>query len=429
MNLFPNTLHIARRELLVRVRSRSFVITTIILAVIAAGVVFLPTVLDAIGVDDPPTFGVATLAEDVPIDPSETVRQVSAIATGGEPADVQDVADVEAARNDVRADELDLLFIVERGDDGELTYELFGEVGQASSERAVMQASAEEITQQDRLARAGLSPEERQAIAAPVAVEVVAPDPESGGPSEESFGGAFLMTWAIVVLTFMAILTYGNWVAQSVAEEKSNRVMELLITAATPRQLLAGKVLGTGAAGLTQYLVILIVAAIAFLGVEPVRQLLDMGEAGEGLDLPTIEPVAVLVFSLFFLGGFLLYSTLYAATGSMVSRIEDVQQASGPLLLLAMGGYFAAITAINVPDAEWVAIASLIPFFSPYLMPIRMLVGTPPSAGEVGLALLLLVAALLVSIWIAARIYSAGVLLYGQRVGFREVMRATRVAR
>jgi ABC-2 type transport system permease protein len=429
VNLFPNTLHIAQRELLVRVRSRSFVITTIILAVIAAGVVFLPTVLDAIGVDDPPTFGVATLAEDVPIDPSETVRHVSAIATGGEPADVQEVEDVEAARDEVRADELDLLFIVERGDGGELTYELFGEVGQASAERAVIQASAEEITQQDRLARAGLSTEERQAIAAPVAVEVVAPDPEPGGPSEESFGGAFLMTWAIIILTFMAILTYGNWVAQSVAEEKSNRVMELLITAATPRQLLAGKVLGTGAAGLTQYIAILIVAAIAFLGVEPVRQLLDMGEAGSGLDLPTIEPIAVLVFSLFFLGGFLLYSTLYAATGSMVSRIEDVQQASGPLLLLAMGGYFAAITAINVPDAEWVAIASLIPFFSPYLMPIRMLVGTPPSAGEVGLALLLLVAALLVSIWIAARIYSAGVLLYGQRVGFREVMRATRVAR
>ena len=429
MNLFPNTLHVARRELLVRVRSRAFVITTIILAVIAAGVVFLPTVLDAVGVDDPPALGVATLADDLPIDPVETVRQVSAVIGGGEAADVQAVEDVEGARDDVRSGELDLLFIVERADDGELTYELFGEAGPTSTERAIIQASAEEITQQDRLARAGLSEEERQAIAAPVAVEVVEPDPEPGGPSEESFGGAFLITWAIIILTFMAILTYGNWVAQSVAEEKSNRVMELLITAATPRQLLAGKVLGTGGAGMTQYVAILIVAAVAFLAVEPVRQLLDMGAAGSGLDLPAIEPAAVLVFTLFFIGGFLLYSTLYAATGSMVSRIEDVQQASGPLLLLAMGGYFAAITAINVPDAEWVAIASLIPFFSPYLMPIRMLLGAPPGAGEVGLALLLLVAALLVSIWIAARIYSAGVLLYGQRVGFREVLRATRVAR
>jgi ABC-2 type transport system permease protein len=342
---------------------------------------------------------------------------------------VQPVDDVEAAREDVRGGELDLLFIIERGENEELTYELFGEVGPTSPERAAAQATAEEITQQDRLARAGLSPEEREAIAAPVAVDVVEPDPEPGGPSQEAFGGAILVTWAVVILTFMAILTYGNWVAQSVAEEKSNRVMELLITAATPRQLLAGKVLGTGGAGMAQYVVVLATAAIAFLAVDPVRELIGMGAAGDGLDLPSIAPGAVLLFTLFFLGGFLLYSTLYAAAGSMVSRIEDVQQASGPLLLLAMAGYFAAITAINVPDAEWVALASLVPFFSPYLMPIRLLLGTPPGAGEVALALLLLGMALVISIWIAARIYSAGVLLYGQRVGIREVLRATRVAR
>jgi ABC-2 type transport system permease protein len=428
VSVFPNAWHVARREFLVRVRSRAFVITTAILAVVAAGVVFLPTVLDGIGVDDPPTVGVATLADDIPVDPVETVRLVSSFIGGSEP-DVQPVDDVEAAREDVRGGELDLLFIIERGENDELTYELFGEVGPTSPERAAAQATAEEITHQDRLARAGLSPEEREAIAAPVAVEVVEPDPEPGGPSQEAFGGSILVTWAVVILTFMAILTYGNWVAQSVAEEKSNRVMELLITAATPRQLLAGKVLGTGGAGMAQYVVVLATAAIAFLAVDPVRELIGMGAAGDGLDLPSIAPGAVLLFTLFFLGGFLLYSTLYAAAGSMVSRIEDVQQASGPLLLLAMAGYFAAITAINVPDAEWVALASLVPFFSPYLMPIRLLLGTPPGAGEVALALLLLGVALVISIWIAARIYSAGVLLYGQRVGIREVLRATRVAR
>ncbi len=429
MNLFPNTLHVARRELLIRVRSRAFVITTAIIAVVAAGVVFLPTVLEGIGVDDPPTYGVATVADDVPIDPADTVRHVTAIASGGEPAEVRDVEDVDAGRADVRADELDLLLIVERGDGEELTYELFGDVGPTSAERAIIQASAEEITQQDRLARAGLSPEDRAAIAAPVAIELVAPDPEPGGPSEDAFGGAFLMTWAIIILTFMAILTYGNWVAQSVAEEKSNRVMELLITAATPRQLLAGKVIGTGAAGLTQYVVVLAVAAVAFVASEPIAARLGVEGAGPGINLPDISPFAVLAFTLFFFGGFLLYSTLYAAAGSMVSRIEDVQQASGPLLILAMGGYFAAITAINVPDAEWVATLSLVPFFSPYLMPIRMLLGTTPGVAEIGLALGLLAVTIVIAVWVAARIYSAGVLLYGQRVGLRNVLRATRVAR
>ena len=428
MNLFPNAWHVARREFLIRVRSRAFVITTAIIAIVAAGVVFLPTILDGIGVDDPPTIGVATQAEGIPIDPVEAVRTVSAFI-GGEPADVEAVDDVEAARTAVRDGDMDVLLIIERGSDDELTYELFGDVGPKSPERAAAQAVAEQITQQDRLARAGLSDEEREAIAAPVAVEVVDPDPDEGGPDEDAFGGTFLVTWAVLILTFMAILTYGNWVAQSVAEEKSNRVMELLITAATPRQLLAGKILGTGGAGLAQYVVVIAAAAVAFFAVDPVRDMLGMGSAGGGLDLPSIPPISLLLFTLFFIGGFLLYATLYAAAGSMVSRIEDVQQASGPLLLLAMAGYFAAITAINVPDADWVALASLVPFFSPYLMPIRILLGAPPGAGEIVLALVLLFGTLLIAIWIAARIYSAGVLLYGQRVGFREVLRATRVAR
>ena len=429
MSLFPNAWHVARREYAVRVRTRPFVITTAILAAVAAIVVFLPTILSAAGVDDPPVVGVAAPGvEDLPADPVALVTAAFASPDGG--GEARAVDDVEAARDDVRSGELDLLLIIERGADDDLEFELFGEAGPTSQTRFRAQTAAQQISEQDRLARAGLSPEERQAVGAPVAFEVVSPEAEGeGGPEGAAFGSAFLVTWAIIVLTFMAILTYGNWVAQSVAEEKSNRVMELLITAATPRQLLAGKVLGTGAAGLTQYVVVLIVAAAAFVAVEPISAALGMSSAGPGITLPDIGPMTVLTFTLFFFGGFLLYATLYAAAGSMVSRIEDVQQASGPLLLLAMAGYFSAIGAINAPDAEWVAPTSLIPFFSPYLMPIRMLLGAPPGIGETSLALALLAVSVVIAIWLAARIYSAGVLLYGQRVGFRNVLRATRVSR
>jgi ABC-2 type transport system permease protein len=133
-------------------------------------------------------------------------------------------------------------------------------------------------------------------------------------------------------------------------------------------------------------------------------------------------------FGAFFLLGFVLYSTLYAAAGSMVSRIEDVQQAVGPLIFVALAGYFAAFAGLNDPDANWVVLLSLVPFFSPYLMPARMLL-TNPSMGEIGLALVLLALTVVAAIWIASRIYSAGVLMYGQRVGFRTILRATRVAR
>jgi ABC-2 type transport system permease protein len=204
--------------------------------------------------------------------------------------------------------------------------------------------------------------------------------------------------------------------------------MELLITAATPRQLLTGKVLGTGAAGLTQY-VVLIVAVIAGLVLNgPINERLGVGDGAEGFALPAIDPVWFVTFTAFFLLGFALYSTLYAAGGSMVSRIEDVQQAVGPLIYLALAGYFIAFAGLNDPDASWMSVASLVPFFSPYLMPARMLLGDP-AAWEVLAALVLLAGTLVLAIWVASRIYSAGVLLYGQRVGFRTILRATRVAR
>ena len=112
----------------------------------------------------------------------------------------------------------------------------------------------------------------------------------------------------------------------------------------------------------------------------------------------------------------------------MVSRIEDVQQAVGPLIFLAMAGYFASFTGLNDPDAGWVGVLSLVPFFSPYLMPARMLL-TSVDPMEVLLALALLVVTLAAALWLAARIYSAGVLLYGQRAGLRSIWRATRVSR
>lgn len=428
MSLFPNAWHVAKREFLVRVRTRPFVITTAILAVVAAGVVFLPTILDAVGVDDPPVIGVAAPGvEDLPADAVAVVSAAFGATDGSTQA--RRVDDVDEARAAVRDGQLDLLLILDRDEGGEIAFELYGDVAPTSERRFRAEQAAQHISEQDRLARIGLSPGDRAAVAAPVAFDVVSPDPDAGGPEGGEFAGAFLVTWALMILTFMAILTYGNWVAQSVAEEKSNRVMELLITAASPRQLLAGKVLGTGAAGLTQYLVVLTIAGTAFLAVKPIQAALGMDAAAPGIQLPDIAPISVLAFTLFFFGGFLLYSTLYAAAGSMVSRIEDVQQAAGPLLFLAMGGYFAAVTAINVPDAEWVGLASIVPFFSPYLMPIRMLLGTPPAAGEIALALALLAASIVIAIWLAARIYSAGVLLYGQRVGIRSVLRATRVSR
>ena len=428
-SLFPNVLHVARREYLTRVRGRAFIVTTALLAVVVIGVIFIPTILAAVGVAEPPTVAVVVEADDVDID-TVVATVENALATPGADADQQPQVvvedDAEAAADEVRAGDYDALLTVTRGEDGDLAFEFLGSASPTNQTRQQVTAAAQQLTIADRLSSEGVAPEQQAELFEPPTFEAVPIDPDDAR-DEEEFGGAFILAYAIVILTFMGILTYGNWVAQSVAEEKSGRVMELLITAATPRQLLVGKVLGTGSAGLSQYLAIAIAAAIGYIASGPVSEAL--GVAGDSpITLPALHPSMIVTFGAFFLLGFLLYATLYAAAGSMVSRVEDAQQAAGPLIFLAIGGYLAAFAGLNEPDAQWVVVLSVIPFFSPYLMPARMLL-TSPSAAEIMLALVLLVVTVAVALAIASRIYSAGVLLYGQRVGLRSVWRATRVAR
>ena len=433
-DLFPNALHVARREYLVRVRGRAFAVTTALLAVALAAVTMVPTILAAVGVADPPNIAVDVRAEDLPSDPVLELQVALIAGSGAEDAEdvegdrprVTRVDDPDAAAQAVRDGDLDALLTITRDDEGELAYEYLGSASPTNQTRMIVTAFTQASTIGDRLGRAGIDPQQTAEIFEPPAFTATPIDPDDPSDADD-FGGAFILAYAVVILTFMAILTYGNWVAQSVAEEKSGRVMELLITAATPRQLLIGKVLGTGAAGLTQYLAIVVAAIIGFLANGPVADAL--GVTGQApFSLPELDPAMLLGFAAFFVLGFLLYSTLYAAAGSMVSRIEDVQQAVGPLIFLAMAGYFASFTGLNDPDASWVGILSLVPFFSPYLMPARMLL-TSVDFTEVVIALALLAVTLAAALWLASRIYSAGVLLYGQRVGLRSVWRATRVSR
>ncbi len=443
--IFPNAFHVARREYLFRVRGRAFIITTALLTIAVVALTMIPTLLGAIGVADPPKVAVHVEADDLATDPVIAIQAL--LIAGADPASfdpdqpaptaapegeeedraqVTRADDPEAAADAVREDELDGLLTITRADDGELTFEYLSDASPTNQTRLLVTQAASALAISDRLERAGISAGESAELFAPPDFTVTAANPDDVR-DEEDFGGAYILAYAVVILTFMAILTYGNWVAQSVAEEKSGRVMELLITAATPRQLLTGKVLGTGGAGLTQYVIMVAAVVVGLLANGPVSEMLGVGGALP-FSFPTIAPTTILAFAGFFVLGFILYSTLYAAAGSMVSRIEDVQQAVGPLIFLAMAGYFISFGALNAPDADWVALASLVPFFSPYLMPARMLLTTVPAT-EVLIALALLVVTVMVAIWIASRIYSAGVLMYGQRPGLRTIWRASRVSR
>ncbi|HEX5395963.1 MAG TPA: ABC transporter permease [Candidatus Limnocylindria bacterium] len=433
MNLFPNALHVARREYLMRVRSRAFVIVTAGMVIVGLLLAMAPVIFQAIAGDKPKTVAVSVPA-DLP-SAEAFVTQLEQALNGSQASDQADAPrfhlsltdDSDASRRQVKDGDLSGLLEVSRTGSGDLQYDYISNDSIADASVAAIRQAASGLAISDRLDRAGVAASDKGAIFAPVAFDLTSPDPNAVARSGGEFGGRYAIAFFFVLLNFIAIMNYGNWVAGSVAEEKSSRVMELLITAATPRQLLLGKLLGTCAAALTQYGALIVALIVGFLVQGRVAQAL-LGTSGVDLALPGLTVPFVIVSLLFFIGGFVLYSTLYAAAGSMVSRQEDVQQAGAPLMMVAMAGYFASFVALNTPDSAWVQVVSYVPFASPYMVAIRAAFGSiaPWEVPIIAVALLVTIAG---AVWLAARIYSAGVLLYGQRLGIREVLRAARVSR
>lgn len=424
MNLFPNAWHVARREYTQRVRTRTFLLITVAMALVGIGLALLPIAVRFIAGDEPVDAGLYAAPNTVAVRELQAVLDASG-ASDATAYEVIEVTDAEVGRAQVRDGGLDGLLTVTRADDGELIFEAYTSASALSVELQTVRAAATQLTIADRLDRAGVDPEQAGQIFAPTAFTIDPVDPNA--VSDPFSGPSGPVAYVLVILTFMAIVTYGTWVATSVAEEKSSRVMELLITAASPRQLMAGKILGTGAAGLTQYLAILVAVLVGLLIQGFVAKSL-LGDGGanitEGVDFTVLIP-----FTLLFVPGFLLYCTLYAGFGSMASRQEDVTQVTSPMLFVAMGGYFASFVALATPAADWAKLLSLIPFFSPYLLPARYAMTGNVAAWEWVVAGVLMIGFLLGALWLAARIYSAGVLLYGQRSNFRSIWRAVRVDR
>ena len=416
---------VARREYRVRVRSRAFVLSTLLLAAVAAGTGLVPILVRAL--DREAVVRLAVHADDAALQ-ALAVRSLDTVLNGRTQLDptarqawaIEPAADVPAARARVVGGDLAGLLLVGRDAAGTPSFEYVTNAPPGGRQVVLMRLATLAVAVNDRVGTVGGLVGDFRVTAADTAAPV--PQPETDAASR-----AILAT-ILVILVFITSVTYGMWVATSVAEEKGSRVMELMLNAATSGELLGGKVLGVGAAGLTQYAAIVVPAiGVLILQAPLARLLLGDGGADDG-PLVGLTGGILLAFGVFFLLGFALSALLYAAAGSLVSRQEDVQQVALPMLLLSFGGYIAAAIATNAPDAAWVAPLSLVPFFSPYLMLVRLMVGHV-SAGEVALAVALLVAAIAAALWLAIRVYRAGVLLYGQRPTLRAVVEAARARR
>jgi ABC-2 type transport system permease protein len=245
----------------------------------------------------------------------------------------------------------------------------------------------------------------------------------SGVVAASEYAGRRIVGVVFVVLIFITLVIYGMWVAAGVVAEKSSRVMELLISAATPEQLVLGKVLGIGLAGLVQYLAILVPALATLLLQDQIADALLGPTGGMELSLSALTPGLLAAYGGFWILGFLLYALIYAAAGSLVSRAEDLQVLALPLSLIAIGGYLQAVMALSGGINPLIRIASYVPFWSPFVMLTRLTVGRV-EPWELVLSFGLLIATIPIVAIIAVRVYSAGVLLYGQRPGARQIVGA-----
>jgi ABC-2 type transport system permease protein len=279
----------------------------------------------------------------------------------------------------------------------------------------------------DKASRLGLTPAQTSSLFVQPGFTVVNTGQNQDHRSESARLAGYLVAYAGVVLIFMSVFLYGVSVATGVAEEKGSRIMEILVNAATPFQLMTGKIIGIGAAGLTQMACFVIVGIGAFLLQTPLEAAL-IGHTGGGLsiDIASISTTLLLVLLLYFILGFALYATLFAAMGALVNRQDEVQNAIQPLTWLFMIGYIASFIGISAPDATWIKVMSYIPFWTPTTMLMRLGAGTV-DWWEIPLSIILMLIATFFCALLAARIYRFGILMYGQKPGLAQLVKMVRM--
>jgi ABC-2 type transport system permease protein len=434
--LLPNAGIVARREYRDKTRSRLFIASTIVLMGLALSVALSPIGIRYL--DRQTTTRIAVVAADDLL-ASKAIGVADSLLNvppaGTDPATWEKTflvvreLDPAVAMASLRADHLDGVIVVDRLASGQLDvhYHTDGPANGVRTQLVGFAAIALGILDWTASlpADAQLDPFQTprfdvQSINVPVTNDRPVDQQEL---ASRSFLGI-----VFVVLLFMTVIIYGMWVATAVAAEKSSRVMELMISAASPRQLLTGKVVGIGLAGLTQYLAIVLPALAVLAFQDSIAEAILGPTWAAGAPIVGLTPMLLLAYGVFFLLGFTLFALIYASMGAFVSRPDDLQTLALPLSLIAIAGYLAAIAALGAGGSGGVTwLLSFIPPFSPFVMLARVMVGSV-EPWEIAVSVGLLAAAIVVVAGVAVRLYAAGVLLYGQRPGFRAFLAAARRA-
>jgi ABC-2 type transport system permease protein len=285
--------------------------------------------------------------------------------------------------------------------------------------KRILQESLNRAVRDQRLKEANIDAKTIEELSQPV--ELLSMRIGTTGEQRDS-GEAFLMVFAFGFVMYLIILMYGQVVLGAIIEEKETRIAEILFSSVKPFTLMIGKLTGVSLVALTQ-LAIWGIAFAAFLlyGVNL------LASRGMPMHIPDIPSIHYFYFALFFLLGYYIYSTMYAFVGAMVTTPQEGGQLAMPIVLVLVIGFYLFWPVSRSPDSSFAFWVSMVPLFAPITMMVRIATQTPPF-WEIALSLSIGVVTIVLLVWIAGRIYRIGMLMYGKKASIREVVRWVRQA-
>lgn len=396
-----------------KVKTKSFIFTTLIMLLLIYGLSNIGNIINFFDDEqDKQTFAV--------IDETNELYQMfeANLKVSGNPFDIEKASKTEEELdNQVLEEELDGIIILEN-DASNLPTATVKTLSMTDSSifmqvEQVLQQTKQEIGRQ----KLGLEAEELNQLFTPVEISKVAL--EDNAKTEDELNQARVLVYVLLFFIYFSVILYASMIATEVATEKSSRVMEILISSVSPVKQMFAKLIGIGLLSLTQMLIIFV------SGFVTIRSKIDDLSALTGGELGFTDiPVSTFVYAgIYFILGYFLFATLAAFLGSLVSRIEDVQQLISPMIFLIVGAFMIAMFGLSNPDTPFITISSYIPFFTPMIMFLRVgMLNIPPW--EIALSIIILVASITALAIFGARVYKGGVLIYGKSSSFKDLKRA-----
>jgi len=412
---------IIKREYLDRVRRKSFFIGTILGPVFMGAMIIIPGLLMQMSSDEQVRMAVLDRSGSV----FESLREAlgDTLKDGRKMFILSRVEhqgnDIESTKEflkrEVEEDVIDGYLVIPEDvvDTGEVTY--YGRKVSNFTTLEMVESAINEAVLQMRLSRAGMDYGFVKKMMKKVRLETI--QIKKGEEKKSEFENLFQTSFVFIMILYMTILMWGVAVQRSIIDEKNNRIIEVLLSSVRPFDILVGKIVGIGAVGLTQYA---IWAGFAgFLA-------LYAASAGFGQFI-SFSASTIVFFVVYYLLGFLFYSSIFAGIGAICNSDQEAQQLQTPVVMALAFTIVIPIAVIQNPEGLFATVVSLIPFFTPIVMFMRISVLTPP-AWQIALSIVIMLISIYAAGLISAKVFRIGILMYGKRPQIREVMKWVRRA-